>query len=581
MSDSEIIIGLSTIVVFGVGAQWIGRRAGIPSILLLLPAGVLAGGVLGWVEPEEMFGDTLFPGITLLVSLLLFQSALGLRIRDLPRNARGPVLRLITIGAFITFVGSSIAVLLIFGVERDLAFLVGAILVVSGPTVVGPLLREVRPRDPARAVLNWESTALDPIGAVLGVVVLNLIVNSQGDTHPFMAIAGRLGLGVVVGLAAAALLIFVMSRFLVSDDMKAAVALLFAVAAFTAAELVFSEAGLVATTTLGFVAATQELVPTARIKGFGETLEVIIIGSLFIVLGALVDLHALRVHGWRTAVLVAVLVVVIRPIAVGVALIATRISIRERAFIGWVDPRGVVAAATAAQFSGTLADASFASEFMLPIVFGVIVGTGVVYGLSAGPVARRLGVREPPRMGVALVGNAPWLHSLGVRLHDLGVSVLLVTSQPSVEDDNAHATLPTVSVHDSEDDARTALGSAATSQALIAAPPGPVLSLFTAGLVEVLGRRNVLDLPADRSRLRPDGEAHYSRAHPFAPNVTSRHIDGLVERGATVQMVSHPTPAGALVLARVGHDSVVNLTPHKGRTRAGERVIALVSPEPA
>ena len=302
MSDNDVIIGLATIVVFGVGAQWIGRRSGIPSLLLLLPAGVLAGSVFGLVEPEQLFGDALFPGITLLVSLLLFQAALGLRVRDLPRVARGPVLRLVSIGAAVTFVGAAAGVALIFDVDLNIALLVGAILVVSGPTVVGPLLAVVRPRDPSEAVLRWESIALDPIGATLGVVVLNLILASGGGVHPALQMLGRLGVGVGVGAAAAVILVFMMSRFFVPDEMEAAVALLFAVAAFAVAEVSLSEAGLFATTTLGFIAANQRFVPTARITGFGETLEVLIIGALFIVLGALVkldDLGPLRVGDGR------------------------------------------------------------------------------------------------------------------------------------------------------------------------------------------------------------------------------------------------------------------------------------------
>ncbi len=396
MGDNDIIIGLATIVVFGVGAQWIGRRSGIPSLLLLIPAGVLAGPVFGLVDPGQLFGDTLFPGITLLVALLLFQAALGLRVRDLPRLARGPVLRLVTIGAAITFAGASAAAALLLGVRGDLALLAGAILVVSGPTVVGPLLTEVRPRDPSESVLRWESITLDPIGATLGVVVLNLLLASGGGVHPVLQMLARLGTGVGVGIAAAGLLVLVMSRFLVSDEMEAAVALLFAVAAFAVAELALSEAGLFATTTLGFIAANQDIVPTARIKGFGETLEVLIIGSLFIVLGALIALDDLAHYAWQTAALVAFLVIVLRPLSVGVALLGTKVGARDRAFISGVDPRGIVAAATAAQFSGTLDDAHVAHAFLLPVVFGVIIGTGVVYASSAGALARFLGVKRPP-----------------------------------------------------------------------------------------------------------------------------------------------------------------------------------------
>ncbi|MEL7208876.1 MAG: cation:proton antiporter, partial [Actinomycetota bacterium] len=205
LTDNEIIIGLATIVVFGVGSQWIGRRLGIPSLLILLPAGVLAGDVLGLVDPEELFGDLLNPTATLLVGLLLFQSGLQLRLDELQRDARGSVARLVTVGAAITFVGGAATVALALDVPAELAWLTGAILVVSGPTVVGPLLDAIRPKEPTGAVLRWEGTVLDPLGATLGVVVLNLVLASdRGGLHPIVQMSGRLALGVAVGVVAAA-----------------------------------------------------------------------------------------------------------------------------------------------------------------------------------------------------------------------------------------------------------------------------------------------------------------------------------------------------------------------------------------
>ena len=573
MGDNDIIIGLATIVVFGVGAQWIGRRLGIPSLLLLLPAGVLAGAGFGLVDPEQLFGDTLFPGITLLVSLLLFQAALGLRVRDLPPAARSPVLRLVTIGAAITFAGASAGVALVLDVDPDVALLVGAILVVSGPTVVGPLLTVVRPRDPSEAVLRWESIALDPIGATLGVVVLNLVLASGDGVHPVLQMLSRLGVGVGIGAAGAVILVFVMSRFLVSDEMEAAVALLFAVAAFALAEVSLSEAGLFATTTLGFIAANQDFVPTARIKGFGETLEVLIIGSLFIVLGALVKLDDLVDYAWQTVALVALLVIVVRPIAVAVSLVGTRLTVRDRAFVGWVDPRGIVAAATAAQFSGSLDGSGVGHAFLLPVVFGVIVGTGAVYALTAGPAARLLGVKRPPATGVAFVGDEPWLLSLARQLDRLGVPVLVLTARES-DPDQPVLGLRTASILDDEATVAAALESATVSQVLVTARPGPVVTMLTASLVEDLGRRRVLDLP-DEPGTGARRVAH-ANAHPFAPGTTRARIEGLIESGATVEVVDHTPGAGGLVLATVAADGTVNLTPGAGPAPAGTKVVALV-----
>lgn len=577
MSDNEAIVGLVTIVVLGIGAQWIGRRLGFPSLLLLLPAGLLAGDVLGLVDPEALFGDTLFPLVTLLVALLLFQSGLQLRLSDLPRGARGPVLRLVGIGGTITFLGASLAVLWVLGVGADLAFLVGAILVVSGPTVVGPLLGVVRPRAPTGTILDWEGTFLDPAGATLGVVVLNLLLaQNRGGLHPLLQMAARLGLGVAVGLAAAALLVFVMSRFLLTDNMEAAVALLFAAGAFGVADVVLSEAGLFATLTLGFAAANQRVVSTARIRGFGETLEVLIIGTLFILLGALVDLDGLRQYAWQTVALVVVLVVLVRPVAAAASLMRTTLTARDRVLIGGLDPRGIVAAATAAQFSVALSTAGFDSDFVLPVVFGVILGTGIVYGLGAAPLARRLGVARPPRRGVGLVGDAAWLTDLGRCLQQCGVPVLRATSAPSAAVVASGADLPTISLADSEHEIAGALSKAELSQVLVAGKPSTALVLVMAVFVKALGRRHVLRLPEPDSTGIDRRLASRASAHPFAPGTTRADIDDRINAGAVVRRVDRTGIKNGLALATVAPDGTVDLTAAGMATRPDDVVIALL-----
>ena len=578
-STNDIIVGLATILVFGIGAQWIARRLDFPSILLLLPLGLVAG-ELGLVEAEKLFGDTLFPLVTLLVSLLLFQASLELRLTELPRVARGPVLRLVTIGGAITFVFASIAAHFILDLGDGLGWLVGAILVVSGPTVVGPLVAVLRLRAPIGSVLNWESTVLDPIGATLGVVVLNVILASERNgLHPSLQALARLGLGVVVGLVAAVLMVYVFSRFLVTDDMEAAVALLFAVAAFALAEVMLSEAGLFATVTLGVVAANQRLVPTTRITGFGETLQVLIIGILFILLGALVSLESLGDNAVEIVLLVAVLVVVIRPLAVGVALAGSRLSRRDRAFIACVDPRGVVAAATAAQFTGSLLDSGLDADWLGPVVFGVILGTGIVYGLAARPVARALRVVEPKPTGVAVIGDAEWLRGLARSLHSLGVPVLRVsTAAPGDALRDAEADgVATISLLDGVEHVDHAIESAKLSRAVVSTPGDPEVTAIRARLVELVGRRHVysvVEAPTGRHAwLGAEVEAP-----AFAPGVHRTDLDAQVEAGAMVTVVPRGAPRDerGLVLAAVRPDGSVNLAPGRRRVGPHDRLIGLV-----
>ncbi|GAA1855647.1 cation:proton antiporter [Microbacterium koreense] len=578
MDENAIFVGLTTIVVLGVGAQWVARRAGFPGLLLLLPAGLLAGDVFGLVQPQEMFGDTLFPLVTFLVALLLFQSGLQLRLSDLPRDARSPVLRLVGIGGAVTFVGASVTCLWILGLDTDLAFLLGAIIVVSGPTVVGPLLKVVRPRKPTGSILNWEGTFLDPIGATLGVVILNLVLASGRDGgHPLLEMSARLGVGIAIGVVAAALLVFVMSRFLVPDSMEAAVALMFAAAAFGVADVLLSEAGLFATVTLGFIAANQRLVPTSRIRGFGDTLEVLIIGTLFILLGALVEIDALLAYALPTLVVVVILVLVIRPASVALALIRTKLGWRDRVMIAGLDPRGIVAAATAAQFAVSLDAANIDSDFLLPVVFGVILGTGLIYAFGATPLARALKVAQPAANGVGIIGDDRWLGELARTLRGQGIPVLLVTSHANADAITAAGDVPHIAMSDSIEDIVDSLEHAGLSQVLIASEPDVRLTVLTATLVDRLGRRHVL-LLADRD---PNAFLtripHGATAHAFARGVTRQDIDDRVDAGAAVRIADGPVSPGELVLATISGDKRVVLRGTRKR-RGQSATIVLADP---
>ena len=584
LSENEIIVGLSTIIMFGVGAQWIGRRSGIPSLLLLLPAGLLAGDVFGLVEPVELFGDVLNPLVTLLVALLLFQSGIQLRLEELPSEARGSVLRLVTVGLALTFAGATAAAALFLDLPASMAFMTGAILVVSGPTVVGPLLGVVRPREPTGKVLLWEGTVLDPIGAILGVVVLNMVLASDRvGVHPALQMLARLGLGLAVGLIAAALLVFVMSRFLLTDDMEAAVGLMFAAAAFMVADVVLSEAGLFATVTLGFVVANQRFVSTRNISGFGETLEVLIIGTLFILLGALVKIDDLVDYAGQIALIVAALVLVVRPVVAAVSLVGTPLTGRERALVGWMDPRGIVAAATATAFAASLDAAGFDADFLLPVTFGVILGTGVIYGLTAKPVAELLEVAQPSPTGVALLGDDAWLEPFAEHLTDAGVDTLLVTTTPTDArpgTGKGGAVLRATSLTEGLTHVEATVKDASLAQAVVSVDPDAALTLLEAALITMLGRRSVLRVPHKHHTGITGAAPTRWTAHAFRGQVTRIDIGDRFDTGATVQTFDAPPPDDALLLAAVSPDGDIDLNPIADTAGPDDTLIALVGPEP-
>lgn len=583
MSADEATIGLATIVVFGVGCQWIARRIGIPSLLLLLPAGLLAGDVLGLVKPEELFGDLLSPLVTLLVGLLLFQAATQLHLRELPHDATTAVIRLTSIGLGVTLVGAVAATLVFLDVDTQLAVVAGAVLVVSGPTVVGPLLDVVRPRHPTASILRWEGTTLDPLGATVGVIVLNLVLAAdRGGIHPGIGMGGRFVIGVAAGTVAAVVLIALMSRFWLTDDMEAAVALMLAAGAYTVAELLASEAGLFATVAMGVVVANQRTVATDRIQGFGETLEVLIIGTLFITLGALVDLDDLGHYLGPVVGITLTLVLVVRPLTVAASLARTRVPWRDRAMIAWMDPRGVVAASTATTFTVTLNAAGFDADFLLPVTFGVILGCGVIYGLTAKPVAKALGVTEPRPTGVALVGDDPWLADFGRCLAGAGVDVLALTSTPSTPPADG---IDHVALSDGVHEVRRAIDEAPISRAVVSLDTGDALTLFEPDLVDRLGRRHVLTVPDAPTGDVPGDDAAEPGARLRPLRSTAPAFHGYASRadlhrrhtaGATVTVVPAPLPPGAVLLATVSPAGEVHLRRAPAAARPDDVLIALV-----
>lgn len=442
---STPLVAIAAAVVLGVGAQWIAWRFRLPSILLLLIFGFLAGPVgaavgIGLLPQEALQGDWLFPFVSLSVGIILFEGGLSLRLSEL-REVGKAVFNLITIGVLVTGVLASIGAHYLAGFRWEVAVVVGALLTVTGPTVVLPLLRHVRPAGRVGTVAKWEGITIDPIGAILAVLVLEsvvLIVESQhrggnGDLGGvigalLMGITFEIVVGVGVAAIAAALLLLLLHRRLVPDWLQNPVALMVVVAAFAVSNSLQEEAGLLEATLLGVIMANQNFVSVRRIIEFKEDLRVLLISLLFIVLSARLSLTALDVMLAPGPLLfLGALIFVVRPLAVWLSSLGTTLNWKEIAFLSWIAPRGIVAAAVASLFSFRLEEFFPAdAERIVPIIFLVIVGTVALYGLTIAPLARWLGLALPDPQGVLFVGAHRWSQKMALAVQELGFRVLLV-----------------------------------------------------------------------------------------------------------------------------------------------------------
>jgi len=427
--SQQLLIALASIVTLGIAAEWLAWRIHLPSILVLLVFGFAAGPASGFLDPDAMLGELLFPIVSISVAIILFEGGMSLRLRELRQIGR-VVRNLVTVGALVTWVLAATAAYYVIGLELEPALLLGAILVVTGPTVIVPLLRHVRPVHQVGSTLKWEGILIDPIGAVLAVLVFEAVLAGEVEaatTAVLLALSKTVVVGAVLAALGAGLIVVLMRRQWVPEFLESPLALMLVVASFAVSNAMQPESGLLTATLMGVALTNQKVVGVRHILEFKENLRVLLISGLFILLAARLQTAALRQIGLAELGFLAALIVVVRPAAVALSSFRSEFNWRERALLSWIAPRGIVAAAVSSIFALELAEAGFAgADRLVAITFMVIIGTVAIYGLTASPVARRLGVAQPDPQGVLIVGAHPWAREIARELKDEGIPVCLV-----------------------------------------------------------------------------------------------------------------------------------------------------------
>ncbi|MEU8675440.1 cation:proton antiporter [Streptomyces sp. NPDC048560] len=430
MTDDEILLGLALTVVLATGSQILANKLRVPALIILLPAGFAAGAATDIIHPDKLLGQNFSALVSLSVAVILYDAGLGLDLRKLARHTRGIVGRLLLYGVLLTFLVTASVAPALFDMPLRVAAMLGMILVVSGPTVVGPLLDFVRPSDKVRRILIWEGTLTDPIGGILGALTFHAIATAHQVDIGRGYQLGQFALSLAVGLAGGAVgtaLLWLTLRVLRLGETLGTLAQLATVLAVSAVcDVVRDDTGLIAAILVGLAVANIRGFDMPARRPFFETLVQLVIGLLFISISSTVTPASLVPVLLPALVLLAILVLAIRPAVAFAASVRTDLSRGERAFVGWMAPRGIVAAATASAFSAGLVDRGVSgAQRILPVTFLVIVGTVLLYALSAAPVARRLGVVKPAGTRVLLVGGDPWVVDLGSALRSAGLDVLM------------------------------------------------------------------------------------------------------------------------------------------------------------
>ncbi len=427
--NHNILLGLSIIIILGVSAQWISWQFKLPSILILLLFGFIAGPVTGLLNIDSYFGNLLFPIVSISVAIILFEGGLSLKFSEL-KNVGGVVRNLIFFGIPITFILSTAFSFLLLNLSFTLSMLFGAILVVTGPTVILPLLRQVRPNAQVNTVLKWEGIIVDPIGALLAILIFEGILAGGFQAATIQAFTGFLKTVIIstsIGVAGAYGIMYLLKKKLVPDFLHNPVSLATVVLIFALSNLVQNESGLFAVTVAGIFLANQKSVNVHHIVEFKENLRILLISVLFIMLAGRISLEDVHLVNVSSFIFIGILILFIRPISVLLSTIKSSLKLREKIFIAFMAPRGVVAAAVASLFSIELVrSGNQNAELLVPLTFLVIILTITVYGLSAMPLAKILKIASPNPQGCLILGAHKFGREIGLALKEKGFKVLMV-----------------------------------------------------------------------------------------------------------------------------------------------------------
>lgn len=598
MSEQQILLSFGGIGAAALACQWLAWRLKLPAILFLLLSGILAGPVLGWLQPQALFGPLLMPLVSLAVALILFEGSLTLHVSQW-REIGSVVHRLVTVGALSTWLVIAVATHWLLGFDWPLAILFGTLTLVTGPTVIVPMLRVVRPKATIANILRWEGIVIDPIGALLAVVVYSFIIaRSDGDglIQSLGTFAGVIFCGGALGAAGGWLLGQIMRAQWLPEYLHNLASLAAVLGIFIAANQIVHESGLLAVTVMGMWLANMPGVDVRQILHFKENLSVLLISGLFILLAARLDLHAMLGLGPAVLALLLVIQLLARPLNVFISTLGSTLSWRERALLAWIAPRGIVAAAVSAIFAIRLHEAGHEGALLLvPLTFAVIIGTVVLQSATARPLARLLKVAEPAPSGFLMVGANPPARAIAKALQQLGCRVLLADSSweniRAARMDN----LPTYFGNPASQHADAHLDLVGLGHLLGLSPAGEINALACARFRHDFGHGRLFVLASGLEKQRSDkhraSEEH--RGQPLGSSaLTYNQLATLLNQGAELYSTTlteaftwdayrqlHGERA-TLMFARDNHGWVHVATPeHPLQPQPGWTLVALIEPE--
>ncbi|GBR03454.1 MULTISPECIES: cation:proton antiporter [Gluconobacter] len=503
----DIFIGIASTFGAGMLAQWVAWRFRLPAIVLLFTIGLLFGPGLGIVHPSETMGWVFRPLVSLLVAIVVFEGGMALDIRQL-REAGEGVARLTMLALPINWVLGSLAAHYVAHLEWGTSMLFGAIIVVTGPTVVLPLLRSAKLQPRVAAFLRWEAIVNDPLGAILAAVVLQLMLlhvdlhTGVFFTHTLPDLLAAATESISAGILPAYLIRYLFTRDMMPEILKTPVLISMALLIFTACNLEMEGAGLVAVTIFGMALTNLHIPGVAELRRIKESMVVLVVSVLFILLTA--DLHRDVLKHLSIPILMLTLVVlfVVRPVGIFFSTLGTSMPWKERLFVGWIAPRGIVAAAVAGAAGIRLKETGYQSaDLIMPAVFAVIAVTMILHGFSLRPIARALKLTLSNDPAIAILGASKWSIDLAACLHRENIPVLLVDNRSSALMAAAQLDIPVLRTELLSQHGQEALEERPADYLIATTGDGIYNGMICGHLAPAMGRERVFQISPGVARL--------------------------------------------------------------------------------
>lgn len=427
---SSILVVIMLIGLLGIGSQWIAWRYRMPAIVVMSIMGLIVGPGLGLINPEKTFNNLYDPIISVAVAIILFEGSLNLKFKEL-RGLSKPIFRIATIGAFIAWILGSLTAHYVAGLSLAVSFVIGGLFIVTGPTVIIPLLRQAKLKPRPAKVLKWEGIIVDPIGVLLAVFAFEIITYftaSDPDGKALLIFFIAAVFAVIFGWLCGRFISWVFDYGYIPEFLKSPVVFVVVILCFTAADELVQGAGLLSVTAMGMTLANMKTTSVADMRHFKEDISILLISAIFIMLTASLQVETLlQIFDLHIIGYVALMMFVVRPLSIFLSTIKSGLTFNEKLLVGWIAPRGIVALTVSSYFASILKDAGYEdASLLLALTFGLVFFTVVAHGFSIGTLAKKLNLSMEGKPGVLITGSNLFSVELAKSLMKVKTPVMVV-----------------------------------------------------------------------------------------------------------------------------------------------------------